>query len=52
MKPKKKTKIRSKLKEEPRSMNSIVLLIGRRLVAAVEREMKAIDDEINARTKV
>lgn len=36
-----------RVKKEERSMNSIVLLIGRRLVAAVEREMRAIDDEIN-----
>ncbi len=31
---------------EEKPMNAIILLIGRRLVAAVEKEMRAINSEI------
>ena len=39
-------KKKTKKKETAKPMNAIILLIGRRLIAAVEREMKAINNEI------
>lgn len=40
-----------KQKEEAKPMNAIIILIGRRLQAAVEREMRALDEEIRERNK-
>ncbi len=51
MKPKKMKIVKRvyKLQQPEREMNTIILLIGRRLIAAVENEMKQIDYEISER---
>lgn len=47
-----KKKLTKRKNAKPKSMNTIVLLIGRRLIATLEREMKAIDAEINESTRL